>query len=121
MEVRKYEVLAFLDTLTFQQKKQGYEGILAQYLIEFQKGIIPGDESMEYEKVLHNISDFMRRNLEGFDDEWFWDDVFDNAPNIDLIFDWFLDGLPIENPKFKFFEDMKKRWDLDEGDQLGAI
>jgi hypothetical protein len=118
MEIKKDEIMPFLDTLTFQERQQGYLRILVEFLIDSRKGIFYGSEIKEYWDILHNVPYFWGEDLKDFDDEWLWNEIFDNAPNPDLIIEWFFNGLPIEksSPKYKFIQEMQARWDIEEAE-----
>ncbi|ETI67868.1 hypothetical protein BAVI_15306 [Neobacillus vireti LMG 21834] len=92
MKINK--IMSYLDTLTIEEKKHGYTKILDLFFQLLKQRYLKEVESIAFAIFLHKLPDSLVKDLVGFEDKLFWDEVLDIIPEkAEIIFKWFMVGV----------------------------
>jgi hypothetical protein len=110
--MKKNKIMSFLSTLTIQEKKQEYSNIMDVYLERLRSKSFNEDHRLVISNILQDkFPPIMVRNFEGFEEE-FWEDIIEKTPLANMIFYWFVSGVP--GSKYESFKKMQESLDIEE-------
>lgn len=87
------EILEYVSGLTVQEKKEGYASILHQFLVFVRANLIDGNKLTNVAHILHEMPPYLARDLEGWNDERFWNMANDFGAELEMIYVWFEMGV----------------------------
>jgi hypothetical protein len=93
------EILEEISKLSVQEKKDGYASILHHLFIEYRSSHIRKEMMLILANILHEMPPFLARDLEGFNDSWFWEKAEKYDLLIGMMFTWFMMGVQLEQTR----------------------